>query len=120
MNMADDSMTTAKAALKQYKATQRAQLRRPRNLAILAVFYAATYALVWLIEKSLLPILPHLPWIAKDWVNPDPPPHIVAFYCANLVAGFLFGAGVLLYIFCPPPPATRAKPPNNPRSDKPV
>src|ERR1035438_1761614 len=77
----------AKARRAAWRAQARADLRRPRIWVIFVSLYAATYVLVALVTSSLELVVPHLPWIPKPYVNLDPPPLVLAFLCANGVAG---------------------------------
>ncbi|MGA2140579.1 MAG: hypothetical protein ABSH14_17115 [Verrucomicrobiia bacterium] len=85
-----------------WRAQARADLRRPRTWLILASLYVATFLLVAGVMFVLDLIVPHLPWISKPYVSPDPPPLVTAFYCANLVPALVIVVGLLLYCFYDP------------------
>lgn len=65
---------------------------------IFASLYVATYVLVAVVTSALEVVVPHLPWIPKPYVNPDPPPLVLAFRCANGVAAMLPLLWIALYI----------------------
>ncbi len=87
----------AKTARDAWRTQARADLRRPRTWLIFAGLYVATYVLVAGLMFILNLVVPHLPWISKPYVNPDPPPLITAFYCANLVPVLLVLGWIALY-----------------------
>jgi hypothetical protein len=90
-----DNETKARRAA--WRAQARADLRRPSTWVIFAVLYAATYVLVAVVTSTLEVVVPHLPWIPKPYVNPDPPPLVLAFRCANLIAVMLPLLWITLY-----------------------
>jgi hypothetical protein len=99
----DEESKSRRAA---WRARARADLRRPRTWIILASLYVATFLLVASVPNL---IVPHLPWISKPYVNPDPPPLVTAFYSANLVLAGTFIAGLLAYCFGDPANMTKWK-----------
>jgi uncharacterized BrkB/YihY/UPF0761 family membrane protein len=87
--------------LAAWRAKARADLRRPWFWVFLACLYAIVFLAVALLKFVLGLIVPHLPWISKPYVDPDPPSLITAFYCANLVLGFILLIIPVLYILGP-------------------
>jgi uncharacterized BrkB/YihY/UPF0761 family membrane protein len=79
----------------------RAELLRPWFLIVIVCFYTVTFLVVAALMYVLNWIVPHLPWISKPYVSPDPPPLVTAFYCANFVGGFWVVAVPILYIVGP-------------------
>lgn len=79
----------------------RGQLLRLGFWIAVACVYAISFLLVAVLMFVLGWIVPHLPWIPKPYVNPDPPPLVTAFYCANFVLGFIAVVVPILFIFGP-------------------
>lgn len=89
----------AKARRKAWRAQARLDLGRPRVWIFFVSLYVVTFVLVALLMFVLDLIVPHLPWISKPYVSPDPPPLVTAFYCANLIPILLAVVLPLLYIW---------------------
>jgi hypothetical protein len=79
----------------------RFELLRPWFWIAVVCVYVVTFLLVTALMFVLGWIVPHLPWISKPYVNPDPPPLVTAFYCANFVLGFIMVVVPILFIFGP-------------------
>lgn len=79
----------------------REQLFRPWFWVFVAGLYAATFLIAAILMFVLSWIVPHLPWISKPYVSPDPPPFVTAFRCANFVLGFIGILFPILFIFGP-------------------
>ena len=79
----------------------RDQLLRPRLWIFIVCLYGATFLLVAILMFVLGWVVPHLPWISKPYVSPDPPPLVTAFYCANFVLGFILVLLPILFIVGP-------------------
>ena len=71
---------------------------RPRIWIFFACLYVVTFVLVATIMFILDLVVPLLPWIPKPYDDPDPPPLVTAFYCANLIPAMLLVVVPLLYI----------------------
>lgn len=91
----------AKERRKAWRAQARADLRRPLLWIFMACLYVATFLLVSLLAVILNLIVPHLPWIPKPYVNTDPPPLVLGFYCANCLPAMLVIFIPLAYIIGP-------------------
>lgn len=91
-----------KARHKAWRAKARADLRRPSVWIFFGSLYVATFILVSVLSSVLSLIVPHLPWISKPYINTDPPPLVLGFYCANLLPLTLVVFTPILYIFPPP------------------
>jgi hypothetical protein len=78
---------------------------RTKFFGMWLVFCVSLYALIFLVLAPLMFIgdwiAPHLPWISKPYVDPNPPPLVTAFYCANVIVGFLILCGLIVYIAGP-------------------
>lgn len=70
----------------------------PRLLFIIGLVYAAIFLMVTALMYILNWIVPHLPWISKPYVSPDPPPLVTAFYCANLMGGSALIIALVVYL----------------------
>ena len=79
----------------------RAELLRPWFWICVVCIYVAVFVIVAALMFILGWIVPHLPWIPKPYVSPDPPPLTMAFYCANFMLGFIAFLVVILFIFGP-------------------
>jgi len=79
----------------------RDQLFRPQLWLFIAVLYGVSFLLVALLMFVLEWLVPHLPWISKPYVSPDPPPLITAFRCANFVLGFVAVMLPVLFVVGP-------------------
>ena len=79
----------------------RAKFLSPWLLVIIVGVYAAVFLAVTVLMYVLGWIVPHLPWIPKPYVSPDPPPLVTAFYCANMVGAFMVIAVPVVYILGP-------------------
>ena len=79
----------------------RSKFLRPQLFVIIVSVYAAIFLIVAALMYVLDWIVPHLPWIPKPYVSPDPPPLVTAFYCASLVGGFMVIAVPVIYILGP-------------------
>jgi hypothetical protein len=86
----------AKSRRKAWRVQARKDLRRPRTWIAFASLYVATFLLVTVVA-FILKIVPDLPWISKPYVDPDPPPLVLGFYCANLIPAMLLVAIPALY-----------------------
>jgi len=71
---------------------------RPWMLYFLGFVYATVFLIVAGLMYLLNWIFPHLPWIPKSYVSPDPPPLVTAFYCANLMGGFTMMIVLMVYL----------------------
>ena len=91
-----------KARRKAWRAQARADLCRPAVWIFFVCLYVVAFLGVSLLTFVLGLIVPHLPWISKPYVNTDPPPLVLGFYCANLVPAMLIVAIPILYLFGPP------------------
>ncbi len=60
-----------------------------------------TFLAVWGINVVLKPIIPKLPWISDNWVDPDPPPLVTAFICAGFAAVLIAILMVFQYVIAP-------------------
>ena len=87
---------------KAWRAQARLDLRRPWFWCFMGCLYVATFLGVAALMFILDLVVPHLPWISKPYVDPDPPPLITAFYCANLIPAMLVIAIPVLYIIGEP------------------
>ena len=110
---------TAKAHLEPWhRRFGRAELLRPWFWIFVACLYAAVFLVVATLMFILDWIVPHLPWISKPYISPDPPPLVTAFYCANLVGGFLVVAASILYILGPRRQIPSLRPKKNAKETK--
>jgi len=88
----------------------RAKFLRPRLLLYVAGAYAVIFLLVAVVTYVLGWVAPRLPWLSKPYISPDPPPLLTAFYCANLVLGFMIVSVVVVYIVGPDRRIRRSRP----------
>lgn len=79
----------------------RFELLRPRFWICVVCVYVAVFLIVAALMFVLSWLAPHLPWIPQPYINPDPPPLVTAFYCANFMLGFIAFLVVILFVFGP-------------------
>src|ERR1035437_2033271 len=96
--MSDTDKTKSEPWLRRYG---RDQLLRPWFWIGVVCVYAVSFLLLAVLMFVLGWIVPHLPWIPKPYVSPDPPPLVTDFYCSNFVLGFIAVVVVILFIFVP-------------------
>ena len=79
----------------------RDELLSPKLWAVVGCLYAATFLLVAALMFLLAWVVPHLPWISKPYISPDPPPLDTALRCANFVLGFIAILLPILFVVGP-------------------
>ncbi len=79
----------------------RAKFLRPGILIFMGCVYAFVYLAVAGMMFVLDWIVPHLPWIEKPYVSPDPPPLVTASYCANFILGMMIIGALVIYFAGP-------------------
>ena len=68
---------------------------------LIGCLYALSYLSVAALMLVLDWVVPHLPWIAKPYVSPDPPPLPTAFRCANFVLASVLVLLPILFVIGP-------------------
>src|SRR4051794_23726945 len=76
----------------------RAKFLHPRLLVVFGIVYGTIFLIVAALMYILNWLGPHLPWLSKPYISPDPPPLVTAFYSANLIGGFTAFMALVVYL----------------------